>query len=448
MVREKDFYKTLLVVAVPAALQGLISFGVNMLDNIMVGALGDVTLAAVSMGNQVTTLVTYFVKGVSGASALMISQYWGKRDILKIKSVFTLVIQMALAIMTVVTAVIFLFPAQTIRIFSPDQAVVQEGAKYIRILCLSYLVFVVSDVLVAMLRWVEVVRIGVVTSILSLFINLILNYILIFGKFGLPAMGAQGAALATLLTRIMELAIVLVYLFAIDKRLQMKLRDFFRFDKQMASDFFHYGCPILFGDFQWGLAGAVKGMLIGRLGVMMVAANSIADVILSLAMIFTQGLSSGACVIIGKTVGKGDYQKTREYSNTIQILFAIVGVSMAVAVILTRNIPPSFYNVTEETRRLAAAFLGIGGLTHIGTCYHAACFTGINRGSGDGKFVMKVDMICGWLIVIPITFLSGFVFKLPLPAVYLCSRVDQCFKWLIAFLRLRGNKWIRNVTRA
>ena len=179
----------------------------------------------------------------------------------------------------------------------------------------------------------------------------------------------------------------------------------------------------------------------------MVAANSIVDVILSLALIFTNGLASGACVLVGKSVGEGDYQKTRSYSATIQFLFTVIGLGVCALVFFTRQIPPQFYNVSEETKVLASQFLAIGAFTHLGTCYHMACFTGINRGAGDGKFVMKVDMICGWLVVIPLTFLAGFVFRLPLPAVYLCTRIDQTFKWLIAMIRLKGNKWIHNVTQ-
>ena len=164
-------------------------------------------------------------------------------------------------------------------------------------------------------------------------------------------------------------------------------------------------------------------------------------------MIFTNGLSNGACVVIGKSVGAKEYDKTRSYSNTIQVMFAIIGVCVAALLLSIRTFPPMLYNVSQETRDLATTFLTIGAITHIGTCYHAACFVGINRGAGDGKFVMKVDMICGWLVVLPLTFLTGFILKLPLPVVYLCTRIDQCFKWIIAFFRLRGDKWIRNVTR-
>lgn len=447
MVKEKDFYRSLFIVALPAAFQGLISMSVNMLDNLMVGSLDDLTLASVSLANQATTLFTFLVNGIGGGAAVLISQYWGKKDFERIRRIFGVILRFASIIGLLIAVLVWLFPHQTMRIFTNDPDMIRVGAKYVRIICLSYPLFAISNTMVVMLRWMEIVKIGLIISSVSLVTNFCFNYLLIFGNFGFPALGAQGAAIATVIARLLELSIASYYLFVKEKRVCFRLRNFFTHDREMAGDFWHHSIPIILGDSQWGLVGAAKAMLIGRLGVTMVSANSIADVFLSLALIFTNGLSNGACVVIGKSVGEKDYAKTRRYSNTIQIIFAGLAVLVSATVLLMSLFVPSFYNVSEETRRLASTFLVIGAFTHLGTCYHAACFTGINRGAGDGKFVMKVDMICGWLVVIPLTFLAGFVLHWPLWAVYLCTRIDQCFKWIIAFFRLRGNKWIKNVTR-
>ena len=358
-----------------------------------------------------------------------------------------MILRFAAVVSLVVCALAALFPEQVMRIFTSDADMIREGAKYVRIVCFSYPLFAISNTMVVMLRWMEIVRIGLIVSSISLVCNFCFNYLLIFGKFGFPALGARGAAIATVIARAVELCVAAYYLFVREKRVRFRLRDFFTHDREMSEDFFRHALPVIAGDSQWGLVGTAKAMLIGRLGVTMVSANSIADTFLSLALIFTNGLSNGACVVVGKSVGQKDYARTRQYSNTIQLLFACLGVLVAGVVVAMSFTVPYIYNVTEETRSLASTFLLIGAFTHLGTCYHAACFTGINRGAGDGKFVMKVDMICGWLVVIPLTFLAGFVLKLPLPVVYLCTRIDQCFKWIIAFFRLRGDKWIRNVTR-
>lgn len=449
MVREKSFYKSLLIIALPAALQQLVSLSVNLLDNIMVGQLGEAPLSAVSLANQMTTLLTMFINGVAGGAALLVSQYWGKKDYEHIRAVFAVVLRFAALSILAVSVLMFCFPSLVMRIFTNDSEMISEGSKYVRIMCISYIFFALANTVVAMLRCVEVVRIGVVVSLISLFTNLFFNYVLIFGKLGFPEMGIRGAALATVIARIVEFSVAVFFLLVREKRVHMRLRDLLRRDREIAGDFLHHSLPIVAGEFQWGFIGLCKAMMIGRLGQVMISANSIADVVLSLAMVFTDGLTTGACVIIGKSVGAGEYENTKRYSRTIQVMFAVLGVCVGALVFFTRHIPPMFYkNMSNETLQLASTFLAIGAFTHIGTCYHAACFKGINRGAGDGRFVMKVDMLCGWLVVLPLTFLAGFVLKLPLPAVYLCTRIDQCFKWLIALIRLKGDKWIKNVTRA
>ena len=448
MVKEKAFYRTLLVLALPVALQSLISLSVNMMDNIMVGSLGEIKMSGVALANQVTVFLTFFVKGVSGGSAVLVSQYWGKRDIPRIKSVYGVVFQLSLLFTTVAALLIHFFPGQVMSLFTNDSKIISEGIDFISIVCFSYILYSVTETMVGMLRCVEIVRISLVISIMTLFINTSLDYVLIYGKLGLPALGVRGAAIATVIARACELIVVGSYVLFFDKRVQLKLKDLFHAEKQLYFDFLRYGSPIIVGDMQWGLVGTCKSVIVGHLGAVMVAANSMTEVVLSLGAVFTSGLSNAACVIIGKTVGAGEYKKTREYSNTIQLIFVGVGFLMMTLVFTARALPLSLYHVGEQTRELAMQMLAIGAVTMLGTTYHAACFTGINRGAGDGKFVVKVDMVCGWLIVLPLMALAAFVFRWPLPIVFLCSRIDQCFKWVIAFFRLRGNRWIRNVTRA
>lgn len=439
------FWKTLLVVAVPAAIQGIVALSVNMLDNIMVGRLGDVALASVSLGNQFAVVMNFVLNGIGGGAAVLISQYRGKGELSMVRGSFSVLMQFAVALALLLTGFVFCFPRFAMHIFTSDPDLIAVGAGYVRIVSLSFLLFAVSNTLVILFRWSEITRIGVVVSFLSLFVNLFFNWLLIFGHWGFPALGVKGAAIATLIARFVEFAAVMAYTFGIEKRLRLRPRDFFRVEKQVWKDYFRFGLPVTFGDIQWGFVGIVKSVLIGHMGVAFTAANAIADVVLQLAQLFTMGLANGAAVIIGKSVGGGDLAQTRRLSVKIQALFALVGVTMAGAVIFTRGIPPRFYDCSAEVRELASTFLLIGGFTHIGTCYHAACFTGINRGAGDGRFVMKVDMVCGWLVVIPLMILTGFVWRLPPPAVYLASRFDQCYKWLIAFFRLRGDKWIHQI---
>ena len=461
MVKDKNFYKTLLLIGLPVAFQSLISLSVVFLDNIMVGNIREntkIVFAGVTQANAITTLFAFFIKGLSGGASVMISQYWGKKDLEKIKTVFSIIFSIGLSLAAVITTLIFLFPKGAMSIVTSDEMVKTAGAQYIQIVCFSYVFYILTETFVTMMRCVEIVRVSLYVSIVSFFVNLAGNYLLIFGNESLhiPAMGIKGAAIATVIARVVEFMIVMTFTFKIQKRIAIKIKDLFRYEKIMWFDYIKYGLPIMAGDTQWGFVGFFKAIIIGRLDSRMMSANGIAEVIMSLAGIFTVGLGSAACVIIGKTVGAKEYEKTRKYSNTLQILFASFGVFMCTVLFFSRTPLVSLYGIISQkdiggfddaTINLAKTFIAIGAFTLIGTFYHATCFTGINRGAGDGNFVFKVDMICGWLVVLPVTFLNAIILKSPLPVIFLCTRIDQCFKWLIAFIRLRGNKWIRNVTR-
>ncbi len=451
MVKDKQFYKTILMIALPAAFQGLLSLLTVIVDNIMVTSLGTTVLAGVSQSNKITQFYSALVLGLVSGSSVLISQYWGKNDVNRIKKIFSIVMSSCLFVALAFILLINLFPQNILGLLANDGNVVNAGLPYLAIVCFSYLPMALSSALIGMLRSVEVVRVTLYAAIAAVISNLSLNYVLIFGKLGFPAMGAQGAALATLLARTIELSVVWYYAFRVQKRIPLKISDFFHWDKALWHDYFRYGVPVAIGDAQWSLVGVFKAMIIGNViaSELMIAANTIAEDMMSLGMIFTSSLATGACIVIGKTVGTKDYKKTREYSNTIQIMFAVVGTFMSLLVFLLRN--PYVMNLYPEAsiqaKDLALQMIAIGAFTMIGTTYHASCFVGINRGAGDSKFVMLVDMICGWLIVLPLSYMAAIVWKLPMPIVFLFLRIDQCFKWIIAFFRLRGDKWIKNVTR-
>lgn len=459
MVKDRIFYKTLIFIALPVALQSFISLSVVFLDNIMVGNIEyntEIVFAGVTQANAITTLFAFFIKGLGGGASLMIAQYWGKKDLERIKTIFSVIFTIGISLAAVITTLIFFFPQGAMRIMTDNREVIIEGAKYLKIVCFSYIFFILTETFVVMLRSVEIVRAALYVAVISFFINLSSNYLLIFGNeaLNIPALGIEGAAYAMIITRFIEFLIIMIFTFKIQKRLVIKIKDLFRHDKLMWRDYAKFGLPIMAGDTQWGFVNFFKAVLVGRVGSQMIAANGIAEPIMSLMGIFTMGLGSAACVMIGKTVGAGEYEKTRQYSNTLQILFAGFGLFACTVLFFSRSALVSLYEIMDrgggfepDTKNLAMTFLAIGAVTLIGTFYHATCFTGINRGAGDGKFVFKVDMICGWLIVLPLTFTGVIILGLPMPVIFLFTRIDQCFKWLIAFIRLRGDKWIRNVTR-
>ena len=453
VIRDREFYKTIFRISLPAAFQALVSFLVVVADDIMVSKLsgGASAQAAVTQVNSLTAFYTATLTGLVSGSSVLIAQYWGKRDMMRIRKVFSIVFWICITTALIFTFVARLFPgAVTGLVISAKEAQVSELAReYLRIACLTFLPYAVTTSLIGMLRSIEVVKITLVTTVVALALNISLNALLIFGLCGFPALGVSGAAIATLITRIVEMAMVVAYTFCIQKQLAIKPKNLLEIDRTLARDYARYGLPVGLTDMQWSLIGILKSAIIGQMGVAFMAANSIASSMANLGTMFTFALAGGACVVVGKAVGKGDYDAAREYSKTIQLMFLMIGIAMAALVFALRVPFTRLYGSAKdpEVYSLATTMIAILAVTLIGTSYHASCFIGINRGAGDSRFVAMVDSICGWLIVIPATALCAFVFKTPLPVVFLATRVDQCFKWVIAMLRLRGDKWIRNVTR-
>ena len=453
VIRDREFYKTIFRISLPAAFQALVSFLVVVADDIMVSKLsgGASAQAAVTQVNSLTAFYTATLTGLVSGSSVLIAQYWGKRDMMRIRKVFSIVFWICIMTALVFTFVARLFPgAVTGLVISAKETQVSGLAReYLRIACLTFLPYAVTTSLIGMLRSIEVVKITLVTTVVALALNISLNALLIFGLCGFPALGVSGAAIATLITRIVEMAMVVAYTFCIQKQLAIKPKNLLEIDRTLARDYARYGLPVGLTDMQWSLIGILKSAIIGQMGVAFMAANSIASSMANLGTMFTFALAGGACVVVGKAVGKGDYDAAREYSKTIQLMFLMIGIAMAALVFALRVPFTRLYGSAKdpEVYSLATTMIAILAVTLIGTSYHASCFIGINRGAGDSRFVAMVDSICGWLIVLPATALCAFVFKAPLPIVFLATRVDQCFKWVIAMLRLRGDKWIRNVTR-
>jgi putative MATE family efflux protein len=451
MIRDRGFYKTILRLSLPAAFQSMMSLLVVMADNVMVTRLDahGYALAAVSQANSVTNLVNATLTGMAGGAVVLIAQYWGKKDLNRIRTVFAAVSAASVFLAAVVIAGILLFPRAILGIVisGRETEITSLALEYLPAVCFSYLAYAVTASFIGMLRGIEVVRVTLYTTLASLLINITFNYILIFGKLGFPALGVRGAAYATILARAVEASIVCLYCFRVQKSLPVRPADLLRQKRWAWKDYIRYGLPVSLTDTQWALVGMLKMVIIGQLGKTMINAAAVTDMMMNLGTLFTFAMAGGACVVVGKAVGQRDYKLVREYSKTIQILFLCFGVFMSGVVFLARGPFISLYRMDADTARLTSLMIAISAVTLIGTTYHASCFVGINRGAGDSRFVMMVDMICGWLIVLPLSALSAFVLRSPLPVVYFCTRIDQCFKWIIAYTRLRGKKWIHNVTR-
>ena len=255
MVKDRAFYRTILRIALPSAFQGFISLFVVLVDNMMVASLGDTVLAGVAQSNGITAFFTAAVSGLVGGSSVLISQYWGKKDMDRIRRIFAIVTWMCLGVAAIFLTVILIIPGGVLRLLVSDGAIIEAALPYFRLVCWSYLPYAISAALVGMLRSVEIVRVTLYTTVLSLVTNIGLNYVFIYGKLGMPAMGAQGAALATVIARCVELLLVWLYTFRMQKAFEIRPRDLLKGDKTLAKDYARYGLPVGIVDAQWAVVG-------------------------------------------------------------------------------------------------------------------------------------------------------------------------------------------------
>ena len=340
MIRDREFYKTILRISLPAAFQSLVSFLVVVADDVMVSKLPNAVAAqaAVSQVNSITAFYTATLTGLVSGSSVLISQYWGKKDMARIRRIFSVVLWFCALVSLIFVALARLIPEPIIHLVigAGEADVVALALEYFSIACWTYIPFAITTSLIGMLRSIEVVRITLVTTVMTLFINVGLNYVLIFGHLGFPALGVRGAAIATLVARIAEVCVVWLYTFRIQKKLEIRPRDLLCIDRMLGRDYARYGLPVGLTDMQWSLIGMLKAAIIGQMGASFMAATSIANNMATLGTLFTSALAGGACVVVGKAVGRGDYDTAREYSKTIQLLFFLIGLVMAALVFLLR----------------------------------------------------------------------------------------------------------------
>ena len=444
--KDRSFYRSLVTLAVPISLQNLITFGVNFADNLMIGSLGDNAISGVYVGGQLQSVVQMFVGGIEGAILILAAQYWGKRDTASIRKVVSIGVKFALGVGILASLVAVLFPQWVIRAFTQEPGVIQEGAAYVQIVGFTYLFFSVSQVMIAAMRSVETAKVGLYISCMALVVNVCLNYVFIYGHLGFPAMGVRGAALATLVSRIMEMCVGIGYVFFVDRKLRLSVRDLLHTDRQLLRDFVRYGLPVIGGQVVWSVNSLANTKILGCYSAGVIAAASITGMLHNLIYVWMNGLSSAVGIITGKTVGAGQYEKMKEYSKTVQMIFLFVGLISGAVVFLFRDGFISLYSASAEAQVYARQFINVISVTIIGTCYQAACLFGLVKSGGDISFVFKNDTIFVFLVVIPSALIAMWLGAPPW-VVFACLKCDQILKCFVAIVKINRYNWMKNLTR-
>jgi len=451
-VREKLFYMTLLKIGIPIALQNMLGYFVNLADTIMLGKADSTGLlmSASSLANQPFFIMSMVCFGLSGAAAVLNTQYYGKGDFDAIRTVFAIILRVSVIVSVIFGVAVLLFPTQIMTIYSADPKTIAAGAEYLSVMGWAYIFYAISSIILYVLRSVAITRISIWVSLASLITNVIGNWILIFGKLGFPAMGIKGAAISTLFARIVEFIIASVYVFKFEKKLSFRVTDIFRRSRVLSKDLIKYGTPVLANEVLWSFAMTAQASILGHITYSTgdpVAANAICSTVQQLSALFVWGVAHAGAVLVGGAVGEHDTEKAIMRSQTLRYLSYIVGALGGLFIIATRGLVLAIYDIEPETKQLAYTMLMVTAVIVFFQSSAAIHIVGTLRGAGDTKFCLYIEILSLWAVMLPLTFIAANILHLPVPVVLIFMRSDEIVKGVLCHFRVKNGKFIKTVTR-
>ena len=451
IVKDKTFYKTVLTLALPIALQSMISIGVNMLDNIMVGNLGEQQLGAVSLANQFISIYHIFCMGLGMGASVLVSRYWGMKEkepekaTEALRKTVCIMLRMTISLAAVFALLTFFFPAQIMRLYTPSAEIIEMGSIYFKYSVITYFFLGLSLVSTIVLRSVGQVNLPLLVSVGAFFVNLGANYAFIFGKFGMPRMEIAGAAIGTLIARVYETAVICGYLLFVDKRIGFRLKHLLMKTRDLIGEYIRICIPVLISDAILAFGNSAVAMVIGRLGDTFVAANAITAVVQQLSTVVVQGVSQAGAIVTGRTLGVGDKEKTMEQGYGFLGLGIALGTFAALFIMCLSGPIVGYYKVSAETESIASQLMAAISLIIIFQAANSIMTKGVLRGGGDTRVLMVADNVFLWAVSIPLGIVAGLYLHLPAFWIYVALKFDQIIKAVWCVLRLRSGKWIKKI---
>lgn len=445
MLQDRTFLRKAVMIAFPVALQGMLNTVVNLVDTMMIGTLGETAIAAVGLANKVFFVFSLLVFGVCSGSGVLAAQYWGNHDLKNIRKVMGLALSIALVGSLVFLMPSILRPRLVMRIFTTSEPAIAVGAAYLAVAALSYPFIACTNTYVAMLRAVGQVKAPVLISCVTILINIACNYTLIFGHFGMPALGAVGAAAATLIARIIECGAVLCVVYISRSPIACHVREMFGYSREFIRQFLATCLPVIANEFMWGLGVTIYALAYGRMGDNAVAAITIAQTIQDITVVLFQGLSAATAVILGNEMGAGELKRAETYATNFFILQFLVTLAAMALCYAIRGSIISMYSITPEVARDVNLCLIAFILFMPFKNFNFVNVVGVLRSGGDTRVCLFIDTSGVWLIGIPMAFLGGLYLRYPIYIVYAMVMLEEVYKVVIGYVRYRQKKWLRNL---
>lgn len=457
--KDKRFLRKTIIITIPIALQNLLNNFLNLVDTLMIGKIDQASVAAVGLANKVFFVFILLIFGICSGSAILASQYWGKREEYNIKRVLyiSLIIGVVASFLFVIPSVIF--PDKVMAIFTPDKNMIRIGSTYLAIVALSYPMTAITNAYMSVLRSVNSVKASVVVTLIAILINVIFNYLLIFGKFGFPELGVAGGAIATLLARTVECLLIIIYVYT-RKLGQSDIASFIRakaeqvkegmpkltiFEKSFIKKYVHTASPVIINEFIWGLGVTMYALVYGRMGENATAAITITQTVEQLVLVLFMGMCSAAAVVLGNELGANNMERAERYAKNYMVLLFLLSIAFSITTILFRWQIISMFNITDQVANYISLCLIVFSLYMPIRMLNTLIIIAILRSGGDTRYCLMLDISSVWLIGIPMAIIGGLVFKFPIYIVYAMILIEEAYKFVLSYYRYKKKIWLRNI---
>jgi len=442
---DRDFLKRTLKIAVPIAFQGLLNTSINMLDTVILGSLGENTIAAVGLANKVFFVFALLVFGISSGSSILAAQFWGNGDKTSIKKILgiALIIMLAASVLFVIPS--FLFPETVMRIFTNSEVLIPIGGKYLKIACLTYPFAAISNIYTSMLRATGKVKWPVAVTFIALIADTILTYGLIHGVMGFPRLGVMGAAYGTLFSRILECVLMLIIIYVKKTDIAATIKEMLNIDKNLIRLFIKTAMPVIVNEFIWGLGVTMYSLVYGRMGDLAVAAITITGTIQDIVQVVFQGTCSACAVVLGHEMGAGRLKKAKDFANKyiyFQVIVAIIAGSLC---ILLRWQFISLFDVSAVVAQNISKCLIVTAIFMPFKTFNWIMVVGILRSGGDTKYCLFLDTAGIWVIGLPLAFVTGLIFYMPIYLVLTSVMLEEIIKVVLGLRRYKKEIWLKNL---
>jgi putative MATE family efflux protein len=434
--------------AIPIMLQSLVNSFVNMVDTVMIGRLGTVEIAAVGLGNQFFFLYNMILFGICSGGAIFTAQFWGRQDIPGIRKNMGLCLILTLGTGICFTLASLLFSREILGIYSRDPAVIRAGSVYLLTLSPSFIPYAVSFVFVLTLRSTEKVRLAMEASVIALSVNMILNYVFIFGLGFVPAMGVRGAAIATVIARFTEMIVLIAVSYGRNYAPAGSIREFLGFNRPFVRQFFRVTTPVICNELLWSLGVTVQNIIMARTHTDAIAAFNIANTVSQLTFVVFIGLGNGAAVLVGNRIGAGAEDTARLYASRLTRFSVLVAAVVGLILLALSPLMPLLFNVNARVIAITFAMFIILSCSYPFKAFNMSMVVGVCRAGGDTVFCIFYDLFFMWCFSLPLAAAAAFLFRLPVWLIFLFIMAEEPLKAILGFRRLRTGKWLHNVIAA